>query len=230
MIVVPYTFQCKELLFVLGRMLPPVAISEAGSVTEAAGQLANSLSRNVYVVDDSELLVELDEPVEAVAYAQQYELRIERCIASALALELLRESGGPARATWTWLRRSLKLLDDPVDGLVSIKGLAANRLPAGVDQIPDGPGVLVWVIEDDTIAFVNRTRTIGRHDSNDIPLLDRTVLPMHAAIVPHRGTWAIERRQAPLIVVDGASCSSRSLVPGQLIKLGDARLVILSVR
>src|SRR5688572_20726581 len=170
MILAPYTFQCKELLFVLGRMLPPPELSEDGTVLQAAAQLANTLSRNVSIVDDHELLVELDEPVEAVAIARQLELRIERCIASPLALELLRESGEPARASWSWLCAQLKLPPNPVS-VVKLTGIERDRLPEGVDQIPDGPGVLLWVVDTtDRIVFVDRPHTIGRSDDANISL------------------------------------------------------------
>ena len=233
MIIAPYTFQCRELLFVLGRMLPPPDRSESGTIIEAAGQLANTLARNVIVVDETELLVELDDPVEAIALARELELRVDRCIAAPLALELLRESGQPARDTWSWLCTQLKLSPNPDGGVVKLKGITRDRLPAGVDQIPSGSGVLVWVIAlVDQVVFVTRDQTLGRaSDLADIAIDDAHVSPGRgAAIVRRHGTWVIEDRSTEGIVVDGSRCNSRCLIPGMTIHVGGARLVILSMR
>jgi len=215
MIVVPYTFQCKELLFVLARMLPLREHSEQGTVLEAAAQLANSLSREVVIVDDQELLVVLDDPVEAVAVAQSHDLRLDRCIASPLALELLRESGEPARMMWTWLRTQLAIHSDPAAGIVKLGKLRRERLPDGVDMVPDGPGVWIWVTAPtERVAFVDRAHVVGR-----------------AAIVPFRETWAIEDRGSIAgTYVDDRLCRSRCLVPGMTIRIDDITLVVLSVR
>ena len=215
MIVVPYTFQCKELLFVLARMLPQRWVSERGTVLEAAGQLANSLSREVVIVDDQELLVVLDDPVESVAVAQSFELKPVRCIASPHALELLRESGEPARMTWTWLRGQLRLDSDPVAGVVKLPKLPRDRLPDGVDIVPDGPGVWLWQVAPvEDVVFVGREQPIGR-----------------AAIVPYRGTWAImDRGSVNGTFVDDRRCNSRCLVPGMIIRVDDVTLIVLSVR
>lgn len=214
MIVAPYTFQCKELLFVLARMHPSREVSEQGTVLEAAGQLANSLSREVVIVDDQELLVVLDDPVEAVAVAQSHSLRVTQCVASPLALELLRESGEPARAMWGWLKRQLMIQVDPV-GIVRLGKLRRERLPDGVDIVPDGPGVWVWVaMPEERVVFVDRAHAIGR-----------------AAIVPFRETWAVEDRGSVAgTYVDDRLCRSRCLVPGMTIRIDDIMLVILSVR
>ena len=215
-IVLPYTFQCKELLFVLGRMLPPPETSEEGTAREAAGQLANTISRNVYVVDESELLVELDEPVEAVAIARQFDLRIERCIASPLALDLVREQGEPARSSWTGLCKRAQIASPEAPSIVRVPKLQRERLPGGVEQIPDRRGVLVWVIgEPDDIVFVDREQ----------------VFENNVAIAPHLGTWAIQDRGTEShVFVDGARCKSRSLVPGMRITVGLRQYLILSVR
>jgi len=215
-IVLPYTFQCKELLFVLGRMLPPPESSEEGTARQAAGQLANTISRNVYVVDESELLVELDEPVEAVAIARQFDFRIERCIASPLALDLVREQGEPARSSWTWLCQRAQIASPDAPSIVRIPKVQRDRLPLGVDQIPDGRGVMVWTVrEPDQVIFVDSEQ-----------LLEDKV-----AIAPHLGTWAIQDRGTTSgVFVDGARCKSRSLVPGMRISVGTTQYLILSVR
>lgn len=200
----------------LGRMLPPPELSEPGTATQAAAQLANTISRNVYVVDDHELLVELDEPVEAVAIARQFELRIERCIAAPLALDLIRESGEPARSSWQWLCQRARITDPAAPSIVQIPQLSRERLPDGVDQIPDGPGVLAWILgSPDRVVFADREHVI---DGN-------------AAIVPYRGTWAIQDRGTQSgLHVDGYRCNSRCLVPGMTVRIGTTRLAILSVR
>lgn len=220
MIVLPYTFQCKELLFVLGRMFPPTAVSETGTARQAAAQLANTISRNVFVVDEAEVLVELDEPVEAVAIAKQLELHVERCIASPLALDLVREQGEPARSSWDWLCRQAKIQTPNAPSIVQIPRVKRDRLPPGVDQIPDGRGVLMWIVGDpDQVMFVDREFTL--HDR----------MEGKAAIVPALGTWTIQDRGALAgVKVDGARCKSRSLVPGMWIDIGFAKILILSVR
>jgi hypothetical protein len=217
LIVLPYTFQCKELLFVLGRMLPPPELSEPGSATQAAAQLANTISRNVYVVDDTEVLAELDEPVEAVVFARQLELRIERCIASPLALELVREAGEPAHSSWQWLCTRARIVDPRAPSVVQVPQLARTQLPAGVDQIPDGSGVLFWRVgEPDEVVFIDREYKLEDHG---------------IAIVPYRGTWAIQDRGTLSgLYVDGYRCKARCLVPGMTIRIGIDRFAILSVR
>lgn len=214
MIVVPYTFQCKELLFVLAQMLPQREVSEQGTVLQAAGQLANSLSREVVIVDDQQLLVVLDDPVEAVAIAQSHGLRLAHCIASPLALELLRESGEPARMMWSWLKRQLLIHSEPA-GIVKLGKLRRDRLPDGIDIVPDGPGVWLWIVApDERVVFVDRAHAIGR-----------------AAIVPFRETWAIEDRLSVSgTYVDDRLCRSRCLVPGMMIRIDEITLVVLSVR
>jgi hypothetical protein len=209
MIVVPYTFQCKELLFVLARMLPQKGISEHGTVLQAAAQLANTLSREVVIVDDQELLVVLDDPFEAIATAKAAGLRLERCIASPLALELVRDG------TWDWLCRQLGLEGDAPTGIVKLPGLSRDGLPDGVDVVPDGPGVWVWQIAPaDRVVFVDRTTPIGK-----------------AEIVPFGDTWAIADRGSQWgTYVDDRKCSSRCLVPGMMIRIDDVTLIILSVR
>ena len=216
MIVLPYTFQCKELLFVLGRMLPPPDLSEQGTAVQAAGQLANTISRNVYVVDDAEVLVEVDEPVEALAFAKQFDLRIERCIASPLALDLVRELGEPAQSSWDWLCRRIPFKAPRAPSIVHVPKFQRDQLPPGVDQIPDGRGVLVWIIgEPDEVVFVNKLH----------------VFVDNAAIAPHLGTWAIQDRGTEShVFVDGSRCKSRSLVPGMRITVGLRQYLILSVR
>jgi hypothetical protein len=237
-IVFPYTFQCKELLFVLVRMLPPMPISENGTIRQAAGQLANTLSRNVEIVDNHELLVTLDEPVEAVVIARDLGLPAKQCIASPLALELLAEPGSPAVGAWIWLRQQLAMTNPSTSvGIVRLTGLARQQLPLGIDQIPDGPGVLLWIhpppIGVDQVFFIDRARTLGQQA--DVVIDRPGVSRVHAAIVPFQGTWAIEDRTLndPFpagTVVDNHPCRSRCLVPGMIIGLGNARLVVLSVR
>jgi hypothetical protein len=215
MIVVPYTFQCKELLFVL-RMLPQHRFSsERGSVLEVAGQLANSISREVVIVDDQELLVVLDDPVEAVVTAKTHGLTVAWCIASPLALDLLREAGEPARTTWAWLCNQLKIQADPIAGIVKLPRLSRDCLPDGVDVVPDGPGVWVWqLLPEERVMFVEREQPFGR-----------------AAIVPFRDTWAIENRSSMWgTFVDDRKCTSRCLVPGMVIKIDEVTLIVLSVR
>ena len=215
-ILLPYTFQCKDLLFVLGRMFPPTNSSETGTARDAAAQLANSILRNVYVVDESEVLVEVDEPVEAVAIAQQFDLRVERVIASPLALDLVREQGEPARSSWSWLCKRAHIATPDAPSIVQIPKLQRDRLPAGVDQIPDGRGVLVWVIgTTDEVVFVQREH----------------VLEGKAAIVPALGTWTIQDRGTTSgLFVDGSRYKSRSLAPGMLISVGLTQFLVLSVR
>lgn len=232
MIDVPYTFQCKEMLFVLGRMRPAPGQPDLGTVTEAAMQLATELARNVIVVDDQELLVELDEPVEAVAIARSLDLRVARCIAGPLAMELLRESGGPAQDTWQWLRTQLKLEHDLATGIVKLD-VARTWLPDNIDVIPDGPGVLMWLIDGDSdlVKFVTGPSSIGRSSAADFPLVDLKVGRRHATIEPQGGTWTISDLGSNNgVFVDGRRIRSRSLVPGMSIEIGDARLVVLSVR
>ena len=231
MIVVPYTFQCKELLFVLARMHPPTSRSEEGTIRDAAAQLANTLLRNVEIVDDHELLVVLDEPVEAVAIARDFEMRLERCIASPLAVEMLSESGQPAHESFTWLQKQLLIPADPNGALLKVKGLGRDRLPAGIDQIPDGPGVWLWIItpNGDRVTFIARQQTLGTHA--DISIDDRLLARVHAAIIPYRGTWAIEDRASPSgTFVDNSRCRSRCLVPGMTIQIGYTQMLVLSVR
>ena len=233
MIVVPYTFQCKELLFVLGRMLPPPDLSEGGEIRDAAAQIANTLSRNVQIVDNQELLVEMDEPVEALAIARELELRVARCIASPLALELVRESGEPARASWEWLRTRLGLRTEPGSSLVKLVGIDRDRLPDNVDQIPDGSGVLLWILGNpDQVVFVNTARTIGRTDEADIVVADDpSISRIHATIIPYEGTWAIhDNGSSHGTKIDGRFSKTRCLVPGMTIELAHTRVVVLSVR
>jgi hypothetical protein len=228
---VPYTFQCREMLFVLGRMRPTPGQPDTGTVTDAAMQLANELSRNVIVVDDQELLVELDEPVEAVAVARSLELRVARCVAAPLAMELLRESGGPAKDAWGWLRTQLRLQHDLASGIVKLDDVDRTTLPDNVDTIPDGKGVLLWIIHgvDDRIEFVDREILLGRQ--GDLVIDDTIVSRTHARLVPRHGTWAIENQSAThSTYADGRPIRSRCLVPGMTIGIGPARIVVLSVR
>jgi hypothetical protein len=228
---VPYTFQCREMLFVLGRMRPAPGQPETGTVTQAAMELANELKRNVIVVDDQELLVELDEPVEAVAIARALELRVSRCVAAPLAMELLRESGGPAKDAWDWLRGQLKLQHDLATGIVKLEDVDRATLPPNVDTIPDGKGVLLWIIHglDDRVEFTDREIVIGRQ--GDLVIDDSIVSRTHARIVARHGTWAIENQSAThATYADGRPIRSRCLVPGMTIGVGPARIVVLSVR
>lgn len=225
MIVIPYTFQCKQLLCVLGRMLPPPELSEHGTVTEAAAQLANTLLRDVEVVDNKELLVTLDEPVEAVSIAREYELRIERAIISPLAVELLRDSGEPARLGWAWLQRQLRVDDSP-RGVVRVRG-QTRHLPEGIDQIPDRPGVLLWNVAQHTATLVER----GTGLWHDAGLVELATANIPAAIVRFQNTWAVESRlNSSVLKTDGAPTFGRCLVPGMTIDLVKGRLVVLSVR
>ena len=232
MILCRYTFQCRSLLFVLGQMLPPPDLAEAGTLTQAAAQLANTLSREVHVIDDTEILVELDEPVEAIALARELELRVRTCIASPLALELVLDPGAPARAAWDWLRGQLGTIAPPSFGIVKLRGIDRITLPAAVDQLPDRTGVLLWILGvEDRIELVYDTCTLGRGPNADLTVDDPTLSRVHAALVPYRGTWALQDRDsASGTYIDDRLVHTRCLVPGMVIRLGRTRIVVLSVR
>jgi pSer/pThr/pTyr-binding forkhead associated (FHA) protein len=92
-----------------------------------------------------------------------------------------------------------------------------TQLPDGVDQIPDGPGVLLWIIgETDEVMFIDREFKLEDHG---------------AAILPYRGTWAIQDRGTLSgLYVDGYRSKARCLVPGMTIRIGVDRFAVLSVR
>lgn len=232
MILCRYTFQCRSMLFMLGQMIPPPDLAEAGTLTQAAAQLANTLSREVHIVDDEAILVELDEPVEAIALARELELRVRSCIASPLALELVLDPGAPARAAWTWLRTQLGNIAPPSFGIVKLPGIDRITLPASVDLLPDRPGVLLWILGvEDRLELVIDTCAIGRGPGADLTLDDPTLSRVHAAIVPYRGTWALQDRDsASGTYLDDRHIDTRCLVPGMVIRIGATRIVVLSVR
>jgi hypothetical protein len=238
----PSTFTCEPLLFVLGHMLPrpnTIGPTVASTATDAARMLATEASRNVQVVDDSHLLMIMEEPFEAVSTARAHQLIPSRCLASGLALELLRGPGGqPSGYTWTWLCQQLQIDDAPsyTQGIVKLPGIAAAVLPPEATEIPAGPGVWIWIVDGggvDQLVFVDRARTIGRTQgiAADIGIDDPTVSRQHAAIVPFRGTWAIEDRGSTSGTwIDGGQVRSRCLLPGMVFGLGKSKLVVLSVR
>jgi hypothetical protein len=236
---IPCTFTCEPLLFVLGRMLPrgrgAVGPTVANNAVEAARMLATELSRNVIVVDGHQLLVMLDEPFEAVAAARSLDLSPERCIASGLALELLREPAGePSSYTWTWLCRQLKVSEEPsyATGLVQL-GIGLHTLPPDTAEIPAGSGVWLWILDGEggrqRIVFIDRKQTIGRQ--GDISLVDIALSRQHVAISKYQNTWLIEDTASVSgTYLEGVQIAKRCLVPGMVFHVGSSKLVVLSVR
>jgi hypothetical protein len=234
---VPCTFTCEPLLFVLGHMMSrstTVRAPSARNATNAAHVLATETSRNVHVVDDAYLLVMMDEPFEAVSVARAHNLAPRRCIASGLALELVRESNA-----WPWLCSELQL--DPrrsyQRGIVKLPDVGVTELPPDVGELPDGQGVWLFVLHPDGVqqlAFIDREHTIGRVGSGanvDIEIYDKRVSRQHATIKPFQGTWAIEDRASTSgTFFEGARIRSRCLMPGMVFRLGETTLVVLSVR
>jgi hypothetical protein len=233
------TFSCARILFVLG-MVPRNYKSEAvapAALAAAAEALEDSLAREVQIID-GEILVELDDPVEAIVAARDHDLYLQRCIASGTALLLLREPGAPAQETWDWLCSRLSITTDAphADGIVKL-GIGRTSLPSSVERMPERAGVLLWILQgsgDDRLIFVDSPITIGRSapgSTAGIELDDRIMSRQHCAITrPDRG-WSIEDSGSISgTFVEGGRLVSRRLVPGMLIRAGASLLVVLAVR
>jgi len=233
------TFSCARILFVLG-MVPRNYRSEAvtpAALAAAAEALEDSLAREVQLID-GELLVELDDPVEAIVAARDHDLYLQRCIASGTALLLLREPGAPAQETWSWLCSRLSLVADApyVDGIVKL-GIGRTSLPPSVERLPERAGVLVWILQgsgDDRLIFVDSPVLIGRNypkASVEIAVDDKFMSREHCAITRSDRGWSIEDAGGfSGIYVEGGQVKQRRLVPGMLIRAGATLLIVLAVR
>jgi hypothetical protein len=232
------TFSCRRMLFILG-MVPRNYRRELlprSELDAAAAALAGSLAREVHVID-GELLVELDEPVEAIVAARDHDLYLQRCIASGSAIELLREPGAPAQAMWAWLCGRLAMPDAPYpNGLVKL-GIGRTALPTAVEEVPERSGVLLWILQgggDDRLIFVEEETTIGRARSGataTLALHDTAISAEHCAITRRDGAWTIEDiGSLSGTFVEGGYIQHRRLLPGMMIRAGTSLLVVLAVR
>lgn len=231
------TFSCRRMLFILGmvprnyRPQPP----PHPELVAAAKALSESLAQPVDVID-GELVVELEEPVEAIVAARDHDLYLQRCIASGPALELLREPGAPAQKMWAWLCSRLAIPDvDYPDGVVKL-GIGRSELPRVTEQAPERPGVLLWLVQPgrDRAIFLESPTTIGR-DRHDIEIglvIDDVALSRrHCALTRREGRWMIEDLGSSSgTYVESDMIDKRRLIPGMLIRVGSSLLVVLAVR
>jgi hypothetical protein len=233
------TFSCARILFILG-MVPRNYRSEAvkpAALAAAAEALEDSLGQQVQIID-GEILVELDDPVEAIVAARDHDLYLQRCIASGTALLLLREPGAPAQQTWSWLCSQLAVPPDSpyLDGIVKL-GIGRTSLPPSVERVPERAGVLLWILQgsgDDRLIFVDSPMTIGRSRPGatvGIELDDKIMSRDHCAITRTDRGWSIEDSGSMSgTYVEGGRLDRRRLVPGMLIRAGASLFVVLAVR
>ncbi len=233
------TFSCPRLLFVLGMVPHGVPTTDPGQRVAEAAQilLARALSRDVSLVD-GELFVELHDPIEAIVAARDYDLYLQRCIASGAAIELLREPNGPARETWSWLCKKLSMSPHQTypHGLVKL-GVGRHSLPEDAGFLASEPGIALWIVPAEGLDHVVRLEQTTRisstyaHDPGDITLVDGTIDHGHCQITQRDGLWIVEDRGSSSgTFCEGKRVADRRLLPGTMIRIGASLVVVLSVR
>jgi len=242
------TFSCRRIACVLVCGLPRNIRDETyvGQTTVARDALARSLAREVQIIDGDNLLVELDDPIEVVAAARDHHKAVFlRVLISRGALQLLREPTAPAQELWQWLCKHLEIDADAayLDGLVTLDCRDAPRLPPfPVEDVPDRPGVLLWILEQGygRVLFIDKPTLIGRAQPHAlVGIVERGVTNDCWEIKPYKTGWGIFDTGATFhMVLDQEACEPEwakqlQLMPGRMIELPYyhwVALVVLAVR
>jgi pSer/pThr/pTyr-binding forkhead associated (FHA) protein len=93
---------------------------------------------------------------------------------------------------------------------------------------PSGPSILLS-LQGRTVPFVitQKETTIGRHDSNDIPIPEQTVTGKHAKILLENGTLTIvDLGSTNGTFVNGVRIRSQELKSGDRFRLGNVEMTL----
>ena len=106
--------------------------------------------------------------------------------------------------------------------------LTEEKVIAPIIAKPAGPSVLLS-LQGRTMPFVitqNET-TIGRHDSNDIPIPEQTVTGKHAKIVLENGILTlVDLGSTNGTFVNGVRIRSHELKSGDRFRLGNVEMTL----